>query len=306
MAKITAEELASIRARFIEDRQDALTSLGQKLQRKIVDMLVEKFVQEFERTDGNLVLNGKNIRATAALDAIFDEFMRSEQVKLVLQFAKDINKITDLNIQYFATFTDRKDKFLKSAEKVKELMRLRLGVSPNSDLYRGGFLDSFIRDTTLRAQAKFLILHGVTAQLPMNKVIDDLKRNVMGPAGVDGAIVSKYKTFLFDTYQQHDGATQKTFAEDLGLKCFLYAGGLIDTSREFCQERNGKVFTLEEAQDWINDPHLPRTKEERKTGQVLNYNPIIDRGRWRCRHHINFIPNSWAIRLRPELKDILN
>ena len=127
----------------------------------------------------------------------------------------------------------------------------------------------------------------------------------MGAPGVDGAIVNKYKSFVFDTYQQHDSATAKVFAENLNLQCFIYAGGLIDTSREFCEKRNGKVFTLDEAKEWIDDPTLPRTKEERKTGQVLNYDPVIDRGRWRCRHHINFIPNSWAIRLRPELKDKL-
>ena len=163
MAKLTAEQLATIRARFIEERQDGLTSLGEILQRKIVDMLVNKFVELFEKTDGKLIFNGKNIRATAALDAVFDAFLKDDQIKFVTQFISDISRITDLNVQYYATFTDRKAKFLEASQKVKDLMRLRLGISPNSDLYRGGFLDSFIRDTTLRAQAKFLIMHGVTA-----------------------------------------------------------------------------------------------------------------------------------------------
>lgn len=42
-----------------------------------------------------------------------------------------------------------------------------------------------------------------------------------------------------------------------GFERFLYYGGLIATSREFCQERDGKIFTLEEIQSWDNGQGLP-------------------------------------------------
>jgi len=42
-----------------------------------------------------------------------------------------------------------------------------------------------------------------------------------------------------------------------GFERYLYSGGLIETSREFCIERDGKVFTLEEIQEWDNGQGLP-------------------------------------------------
>lgn len=42
-----------------------------------------------------------------------------------------------------------------------------------------------------------------------------------------------------------------------GFERYLYSGGLIETSREFCIERDGKVFTLEEIQSWDNGQGLP-------------------------------------------------
>ena len=38
--------------------------------------------------------------------------------------------------------------------------------------------------------------------------------------------------------------------ESLGIKKYLYAGGLINDSRPFCVARDGKVFTREEVRSW--------------------------------------------------------
>ena len=63
-------------------------------------------------------------------------------------------------------------------------------------------------------------------------------------------------------------------AEDLGLNYFLYAGGLIKTSREFCIERAGKVFSVAEAKNWDNGQDLP----------VIPY-----LGGYNCRHTMVFM-----------------
>lgn len=302
---LSQAELAQLRARFIDERQDALSNLGVRLQDKLVNIIVDKFAELFETSGGNLIFNNKNISATAALDTIFDQFLKNEQVKFVIQFVKDINNITDLNVKYYSGFAEQKARFQKSQDKVKELMRLRLGIGNGGTLEKGGFLDNFVKDTTLRAQIKFLVIRAVTNQISQKNLMVDIKNNISGPDGIDGALVRKYKDYVFDVYQQHDRLAGRTFAQDLDLVCFSYSGGLIDTSREFCQDRNGKIFTIWEAEEWINDPKLPMTKEERKLGRVVNYDPLVDAGRWRCRHHINYIPITIALQRRPNIRQQL-
>lgn len=63
-------------------------------------------------------------------------------------------------------------------------------------------------------------------------------------------------------------------SEDLGLEYFLYAGGLIKTSRQFCIERAGKIFSIAEAKTWDNEQDLP----------VIPY-----LGGWNCRHTMVFM-----------------
>jgi len=48
-----------------------------------------------------------------------------------------------------------------------------------------------------------------------------------------------------------------TKAEDLGIEHYLYSGGLIETSREFCRERDGNIYTLDEINSWDNGQGLP-------------------------------------------------
>lgn len=302
---LSPEELARIRARFIEERQDALRGLGESLQRKLVDIIVEKFAELFELSGGNLIYNNKNITATAALDTIFDQFLRTQQAKFAVQFVKDVSTITDMNVTYYANFADRVNTFKASQNRVKDLMRLRLGIGKDGRMEAGGFLDNFVKDTTLRAQIKFLVIRAVTNQISQKDLLLDIRHNIIGVQGFDGAIVRKYRDYIFDVYQQHDRLAGRTFAQDLDLVCFSYSGGLIDTSREFCEERNGKIFTIWEAEDWINDPKLPKTKEERKLGRVVNYDPLVDCGRWRCRHHINYIPITIAMKRRPDIRQQL-
>lgn len=71
-------------------------------------------------------------------------------------------------------------------------------------------------------------------------------------------------------------------SDDLDLTHFLYSGGLIKTSRPFCQERAGKIFTFAEAKTWDNGQGLPAI-------------PYL--GGYNCRHAIVPMTKEKAISL---------
>ena len=58
---------------------------------------------------------------------------------------------------------------------------------------------------------------------------------------------------------------------DLGFELFLYVGGIIKTTRPFCRERDGKVFSWDEIRRWSN-------------GQVEPASVFL--GGFNCRHHL--------------------
>lgn len=74
-------------------------------------------------------------------------------------------------------------------------------------------------------------------------------------------------------------AVHQKKSEDFDLNFFLYAGGLIKTSREFCIQRAGKVFPKSALDTWDN-------------GQGLPANPYL--GGYNCRHTLVFMTKDKA------------
>ena len=142
----------------------------------------------------------------------------------------------------------------------------------------------------------------MTSGKPVSKLVREIEVKVKGTRLSPGVLEKALTPLVFDTYQRFDRASSDTYAQKLGLDTFIYAGGLIETSRPFCKKHNDKVFTVEEAEkQWPKDSALPRTKVERESGTLVGYNPTVDMGRWNCRHRIRYIPRTLAEQLRPDL-----
>ena len=125
---------------------------------------------------------------------------------------------------------------------------------------------------------------------------EGIRMKIEGQPERFGLFQKHYKTFSFDVYAQLNSYTSKLYADKLGLKHFIYNGGLIATSRKFCKKRNGEVFSNDEAELWKSDPTLTAIDN------MESYNWLIDRGGYNCRHTIDFIAKEIAYVLRPDLK----
>lgn len=183
-------------------------------------------------------------------------------------------------------------------------MRKRLGIDEEWKPMRKGFLDDLVRNRAARDEVKKLVAKGVSGGIPMHKLEKALRVKVQGTKNTAGVLEKSIGGFVLDAYQVADRVTAREFATRLGLRYFIYSGGLIETSRPFCRKRNNKVFTTEEAErDWPKDSTLPRTKAEKEAGgPPADYSPLEDCGRWNCRHRIMYIDEQAAFVLRPELK----
>lgn len=163
------------------------------------------------------------------------------------------------------------------------------------------FLDKLITDESLKKKIKSEVLKGITQGKPVKELTKQLTEQIKGSDKVRGGLVRHFDQFMRDAYTQFDSSNAKDLAEGLGMKAFMYQGGKIKTSRCFCIEKDGKIFTLEEASKWkldLNDDCGPIWNEE-VDGK---YNPTTMRGGYECRHSLDFMSNSLAIRLRPDLK----
>jgi hypothetical protein len=96
-----------------------------------------------------------------------------------------------------------------------------------------------------------------------------------------------------DTFAEYDRRLSNKFADRLQLNYFIYQGGEIKTTREFCEERNGGVFTREEGVSW---------NELQWEGKKVGHNVLIDAGGYNCRHYLDWISYELAKQLRPDIE----
>ena len=114
---------------------------------------------------------------------------------------------------------------------------------------------------------------------------NDIRTFVVGNNDRLGGLQSQYNTFIYDTFQQIDRLESGIYAKEIGMEAFIYSGGKISTTRKFCCQRNGKIWTVDEAKKWRNLNFQGKNK---------NYNPLVDLGGYNCRHSTQYISNVIA------------
>ena len=172
--------------------------------------------------------------------------------------------------------------------KNKVSIERKLGFTPTGRLKKDGYLYNLGRTDVARQRIRDFVLSGISGnqdfldfQLGLRNIVIGNRR--VKPVPVNGALEKYFDQYAYDAFNQVDAATNKQLASNLGLKHFIYEGSIIKTSRRFCEKRAGKAFTVEETKKWKNDPDLI----DKKTKNA--YNPLVDRGRYRCRHFIKYI-----------------
>jgi hypothetical protein len=221
--------------------------------------------------------------------------------------------ISDLSNKYFLTVVSEslKKRFDKIVEGTKELTDMRFGLK-GGKFVRGGIIEDLISEFG-GTEIKQLMSKAITGNMNKRDFIKDMRKFVTGTDEKPGISERKWKQFAYDVYQQHDAAYNKKLAEEFGFTNFIYQGGLIDDSRDFCAAHNNKVWSNEEAEKWSTwtpaDGEYPagweiRAKNLNETPSYMaypGYDPFIDRGGYNCRHQLGYIPDELAFKLRPEL-----
>lgn len=298
---MTRSEIAEARREFIEKRKSILDKKISAIERKIYEVIFDKIIAELDKKDGRIAASNGNIDIANSIDRVFREIQNNEYLEIIKGFGSDLQGVLALNDKYYEIIEEDNKRLERVAKEVNSIMRKRLGLTKENGLIKDGYLDRLITDDALKRKVKNATLKAVTSNTSYSDFNTEIKTMVQGNEKTDGELKRYFNTFAFDTYNNLNRTTAKLYATKLNLRAFVYAGGKIDSSRCFCEERNGKVFTTDEAQEWkniLNDDCGPLWNES-KDG---TYDPLVEMGGYNCRHTADFISNSMAIRMRPDLE----
>lgn len=289
--------------KFVEIAFAKLSADASDLQRKLILEIERKFIALLESNNGRLVYNSKNISLSSAISKIFNTLVSDNLQSSASTIAKSVERMNALNQKYYGQYEAKNGEISRISSTVQGLVDARLGIAGDGSFSKNGFLDSFVRDESLRNQLRQSALKAISQGDSFESLARQYREKILGNENLQGAFERYYKTYLFDTLQQVDRFQSKKYAEELGLSYAKYQGGLIENSRPFCRKRNNKVFSVKQMQSWATKNGEPNPEtlsaEEMKGLPRTGYNPEIDMGGYNCRHHITYISDTEAEKQNP-------
>jgi hypothetical protein len=308
-------EILKEKQEFINKNRDKLEKSVIKLQDQLLSQVLAEVIPSLDVKDGVILETTHNYRILADLDKVYKDFTKISTSLVGGQISTTNSTLIEFGKKYFTVvlgenITARFDKIVAGTAK---LMNARIGLE-GGEMVRGGFMESFLADKTLGMQIKNYVSKSITGQIDTKEFIKGLTKIINGDEG-PGGLEKQYQRYAYDLYQQYDAAYNSKLAEEFEMNYFVYQGGLIDESRDFCAAHNNKVWSREEAEDWSTwTPSLGeypegyeiRSKTPNETPSYLGYPgyvPLVDRGGYNCRHMLGWISDAMAYDLRPELKE---
>lgn len=286
------EKLANDRTQLVDKIVTAMEKRVTTAQSSLLRIIVSDFVDKLDR-DGDVIKNTmRNKRLVGLIDTVYNRFAtQGKGAELTAAVVGGMDKILNFNDKYYSSFGD-KAKLNPISSQVRESMGDWLGLTKNGKAQPNGYIDTLIKDPSTAQAIKDMSMSAIVGQQGYNATKNALKDYIEDTPTGTGRLRKYYRNFVYDKFSQADRTSSKIYADKLKLNYAIYEGGLIKTSRQFCKDRNGKVFSRAEIAEF--DPH-----EARPPG----YNPFTDLGGYGCRHHLNWIPDAVAFALRPELRN---
>lgn len=274
--------------RKVEQLEKGLDKRVTELQKKLLDELTQ--IIEWLEVDGKTIKNTpSNIRQLNRMEGLMDRFQRDDINAELRAFAEEIVGVGRMTVGYYEALGQ-----VVAADQILDMVRNVIGVDQSGNLLRGGYLDKLGRSDEVRGKLRDYVLQSVIQKRSLSTFQRGLKDLVVGNDETDGALQRYWRQYAYDVFNSIHEIANTTIADQLELKYFVYQGSIIENTRQFCRKRAGKVFSVEETKDWKNDPDLidKKTKEQ--------YNPLVDRGRYNCRHFLNYISDEVAAELKKQ------
>lgn len=234
--------------RAIKAKVDALQNVPDAWAKGVM-RLQPSILARVQRLTADLVTNADGLIAMdvanlARVDAIIEELQAflttSEYRTLVEGFAAEFRLQEARTVAYFEAATGRPPVLSTFAStryaqaSTQAIRNIALNVPTT-------YLTEPIRNT---------LLEGIATGSGYTDLLNNLQAIITGTDTTEGNLLRYSRQIVSDSLAVTDREFTNIIADDLGLEWYLYAGGEMDTTRCFCDVRNGLYWHQKEIQAW--------------------------------------------------------
>jgi hypothetical protein len=309
-------ELLKRKEQFLLDSEAKLNTALGKMQGALVSKVTAEIIPLLDVSNGVIRNTLKNYRLLASLDRVYADFQKGQRIPFVEEVGGSVNGIVKMNVKYFQVMMglELPEVFESVSLAAAKRISVRLGLE-GGKIVSGGFFETLIKNEGLLLELKQFMSQAVTAQVPMKDFIKGLNTLITGDKDKPGGIEKQFNRYAHDIYMQYDSAYSTSLATEIKLNYFVYQGGLVRDSRDFCVANNNHVFKREDTEKWRTwtpekavFPEGYKIKQRDKSAvpsyiSYPGYQPLIDRGGFNCRHYLGWVTDGIAEKLQKSNKN---
>lgn len=244
-------------------------------------------LKELELDDqGYIKQNSSNRRVLRTAQDEFNRTISGSGYKRALEnYITTIPEINSINELYFksieSAFTPNRN-FLKSlqSQTIQNLNELILQDGLQSQV---------------RIPLNQILEQNVSTGGKYSGMVQQVRNYVIGTDN-QGQLLKYVQIYTKDALFSYSRSYMESVTVDLKLDWYLFSGGTIDKTREFCEERTGKYFHRSEIENWAN------LEWKGKRPGTTKSSIFVFLGGWNCRHEV--IPVSESIVPKEDLERI--
>lgn len=300
--------IAQEKADLTDAQLAKLDSLLDNLSEELATDVIKEYLNELDVKDGLIEVSVPNQNKITLIEKAYVNFIQNKGYRVVAAMMEDMQKISEMNQRYFDTLAATK----VDSGKINNIVDNRLGINAAGELKRQGFMKGLLDSAEVRKDITEFAMEKVsngTGYEDMRKGLRDL---IQGDEKRMGKFKQFYRNYAYDLYARVDAMQANLYGEKLELNYFIYAGTRRKTSRHFCIQRKGKVFSRADAAEWkdlIGTYVMGEDGKQVPAGPIVvaedieTYNPFVDRGGYGCVDDIMWIGDDVAFSMEPDLKN---
>jgi hypothetical protein len=273
----------------VNDRLDRLDTVPQIFIGQVQRLLPELYAELLSRisleiVDGQIARTQANVNAIFQIIDDYEAFLLNPQspyYRAVSGFMGEFETQRLINNQLLAAFGE----VPTSAQVVYTAARRQTVELLVGEGFKTNFVN-VIRDTMIEsvssARSFTEMVQALSTQIQGVPVINPEGERIISQS----QLLNWNKQVAHDRFAMTDRAYVQTASDEFGVNWFKYVGGLIEDSREFCVDRNGKIYHRSEIEDWAS---LDWAGKMKGTDKQTIFNMC---GGYRCNHSLVPWPES--------------
>jgi hypothetical protein len=269
----------------IEKILNELDKRVEAMQTKMFVKLRNEFLNELEYDkDKILQYSDKNLEIISKVEQLVNEFTK-ESNAIVRNYTKQVFR-TMQGLQGFEDFATPENTKILQLQAVGLLEKL--GIDAKGNMIPNGYLASISSLRGVSQNITDYLLREISVGRRESEILKGFQRFMVGDNQLNGEVTRYFKTQIHDVTWNISRSRDYNFAKALNLNYFIYQGTEIDTSREFCKERIGNTYHVNDVTTFPKtEPYFPD-----------NYDFFIHCGGYNCRHRLRWISNELGAKLR--------